>query len=150
MPVDLDEILPASKQKKLILPSIDIESGARTSRGEDTRPPNASDKLKADDPNTNVRSSSASKADRRKKGPPPPPDFDANSARLLCSTTDTALSGLSVEELTQHVKRLDDLKQRAGQMLEYWLIQKDSANGDREAFEEVIENLVKHAKKVRK
>lgn len=150
MPVDLDEILPASMQKKLILPSINIETGGRTSRGDDTRPPNASDKLKTDEKDTNARSSSTAKADRRKRGPPPPPDFDANSARLLCSTTDTALSGLSAEELSNHVRLLEDLRQRAAQMLEYWLIQRDSANGDREAFEEVIENLVKHAKKVRK
>lgn len=148
VPVDLDEILPASKQKKLILPSIELEASGRGSR--DARSGEAGDGLKADGPGSSSRTQSTSKTERKRRGPAPPPNLDLNSARLICSTTDTALRGLPGDELTSHVEQLEQLKQRASQMLEYWLIQRDSAHGDREAFEEVIENLVKHAKKVRK
>lgn len=150
VPVDLDEILPASKQKKLVLPSIESDSEKRSLVGDSSRGVGAGDTTKDDAAATSGQSASASKGERRRRGPPPPPEFDANTARLMCSTTDVALKGLTDNELRQHVTTLYDLKQLAGQTLEYWLIQKDSANGDCEAFEEVIENLVKHAKKVRK
>lgn len=150
VPVDLDEILPASKQKKLVLPSMEAEDGERPTRSDELRPHGAVDKLKAADSLPTSRSPSTSKTERKRRGPAPPPDFDSNNARLLCSTTDTALKGFEGPTLREHVRTLDELKQRASQLLEYWLVQKDSANGDREAFEEVIENLVKHAKKVRK
>jgi Domain of unknown function (DUF5102) len=69
---------------------------------------------------------------------------------MLCSTTDAALANLTDEELTEHVRQLATLTESAGEVLEYWLKRKDAALGDKEAFEGVIENLVKHARKVRK
>jgi len=38
----------------------------------------------------------------------------------------------------------------AKEVLEYWTKRTDEKLGDREAFEGVIENLVKHARKTRK
>ncbi len=69
---------------------------------------------------------------------------------MLCSMTDTALTGFNDEELRAHIKQLEQSTARAGEVLEYWLQRKDEALGDKEAFEGVIENLVKHARKVRK
>lgn len=84
-----------------------------------------------------------------RRGPAPPPDFDANAASLLSSTTDTAMTGYSDEELREHVERLEGLISSASQVLEYWLQRKDSAVGDKEAFEGVIENLVGFVRKNR-
>lgn len=64
--------------------------------------------------------------------------------------TDAALAGLTPGDLQDHVVQLEGLVQRAGEVLEYWVLQRQSAVGDKEAFEEVIENLVKHAQKIRK
>ncbi|EOD49677.1 hypothetical protein UCRNP2_3546 [Neofusicoccum parvum UCRNP2] len=69
---------------------------------------------------------------------------------MLCSTTDAALQNFTVRELKGHVKKLQELQKRADEVLDYWVKRKESAIGDKEAFEGVIENLVKHAKKVRK
>lgn len=151
VPVDLDEILPASKQKKLILPSINIP-GERSPRvSSDERANGAVSKLKKEgnDSSTSVNSSS-SKAERKRRGPPPPPEFDITAVTMLCSTTDAALQNLTIEELKEHVKKLQELQKRADEVLNYWIKRKESAIGDKEAFEGVIENLVKHAKKVRK
>ena len=63
--------------------------------------------------------------------------------------TETALLGLSEQELAAHVSRLQDVTARAGQVLEYWLRRKDEVVGEREAFEGVIESLVRHARRVR-
>ena len=148
--MDLDEILPASKQKKLILPSIEVEGENTQPRAEEARLHGAVQKLNQHNTSAASLASTPSKSERKKRGPAPPPDLDLNAARLLCTTTDAALTNLTDPELKEHVTTLDDYKQRAGKLLEYWLIRKDSANGDKEAFEEVIENLVKHAKKIRK
>ncbi|KAI9817234.1 MAG: hypothetical protein M1827_001347 [Pycnora praestabilis] len=153
VPVDLDEILPASKQKKLILPSTHLSSDSRSPRPSfDGRPHSSVARLKQEnDSSASVNStSSAPLGGRRRKGPPPPPDLDLVEARMLCSITDAALSNLTVEELKSHIQLLEDLKRRASEVLEYWLKRKDGAVGDKEAFEGVIENLVKHARKVRK
>jgi len=151
VPVDLDEILPASKQKKLILPSFDVETEHSSSRRSIDLLPNGSiARLRHENGSSASISSSASKGERRRRGPPPPPDLDINSTRLLCSVTRTALANLTDVELHSHVSSLEGLKHRASEVLEHWLVQKDSAIGDKEAFEEVIENLVKHAKKIRK
>jgi len=151
VPVDLDEILPASKQKKLILPSFDVETERSSSRRSTDLLPNGSiARLRHENGSSASISSSASKGERRRRGPPPPPDFDMNSTRLLCSVTRTALGNLTDVELHSHISSLERLKHRASEVLEHWLVQKDSAIGDKEAFEEVIENLVKHAKKIRK
>jgi len=67
---------------------------------------------------------------------------------MLCTITDAALSCFTDEELKAHIQKLQQLTSRAGEVLEYWLKRKDGALGDKEAFEGVIENLVKHARKV--
>lgn len=69
---------------------------------------------------------------------------------MLCSTTEAALSNMSDDELREHVQKLESLTAKASEVLEYWLKRRDSALGDKEAFEGVIENLVKHARRVRK
>jgi len=45
---------------------------------------------------------------------------------------------------------LKEMTVRAGEVLEYWLKRRDGQIGEKEAFEGVIENLVKHARQVRK
>lgn len=69
---------------------------------------------------------------------------------MLCSTTEAALNNFTDEELQAHVQKLKELLKRAEEVMVYWTKRKESAIGDKEAFEAVIENLVKHAKKVRK
>ena len=54
------------------------------------------------------------------------------------------------DELQAHVRKLEELTAKVSEVLEYWLKRRDSAVGDKEAFEGVIENLVKHARRVRK
>lgn len=71
-------------------------------------------------------------------------------ARQLCTITDEALNGLTNEELDSHVKKLETMQGTANEVLEYWTKRTDEKIGDREAFEGVIENLVKHARKTRK
>lgn len=122
VPVDLDEILPASKQKKLVLPNIHLPE------------------QKKEDDKAKQNGSSSSAGGR--KGPAPPPDFNANEAAMLAKTTDTATEAYSDEELKAHVKRLEELIKDASTVLEYWMKRKESAVGDKEAFEGVIENLV--------
>ena len=151
VPVDLDEILPASKQKKLVLPSIhlDVDSPREST--------NLSRVKKQDASTTSVNSTAERSADpsneERKKtgaekvGGPSPPLFDTNAASLLCSTTEAALKNLSDDELRTHVTRLEELTEKAGEVLDYWVKRKDSAVGDKEAFEGVIENLVGFVKK---
>lgn len=76
--------------------------------------------------------------------------MDLAATRMLCSTTDAALLNFADEELRLHVERLEAWTTKASEVLEYWLKRKDNALGDKEAFEGVIENLVKHARKIRK
>ncbi|KAI9702175.1 MAG: hypothetical protein M1820_006257 [Bogoriella megaspora] len=144
VPVDLDEILPASKQKKLVLPSISLSP--RTS----TEPASgAVERVRRQNDSSTSVNSTSSKAERKRRGPPPPPEFDISAAARLSSTTDAALSNFIDEELKAHVEQLKFLEKRAKEVHEYWKDRKKSALGDKEAFEGVIENLVKHAKKVR-
>ena len=149
VPVDLDEILPASKQKKLVLPSIDLEQERVTPQREGLGMNEVASRSKQPNLSASSTHGSSLKSERKRKGPPPPPAFDDNIARMLCLTTSEALNNLTDEELLTHKQRLEELKQRASDSLEYWLIQRDNANGDKEAFEEVIQNLVKHAQKIR-
>lgn len=153
VPVDLDEILPASKQKKLILPSINLpQSRSSTdSRSRDIsrlkQLENASStSLDSQGQPTKPRSESK----QRRKGPPPAPALDLVSARQFVAITDEALKGYTVDELKEYVKKLEAMQGTAREVLEYWTNQTDAKLGDREAFEGVIENLVKHARKVRK
>lgn len=152
VPVDLDEILPASKQKKLVLPSVSVntdvdsssggakprkDSGSQPSSASTTQPP----------PQSEQRDYGRSS---RRRGPPPPPPLDMNAVRRLCATTDAALAGFTDAELRTHVKTLETVIVHANEVLQYWLALRESQIGEKEAFEGVIENLVKHARQVRK
>lgn len=65
-------------------------------------------------------------------------------------TTEEALDGMTDEELKDHVAKVEAMEEMAKDVLDYWRKRADEKIGDREAFEGVIENLVKHARKVRK
>ncbi len=149
VPVDLDEILPASKQKKLILPSTGTRGDSHSpSEG---RRDSSRVRLKQDNASSaSIDQQSTHKSSRKRKGPPLPPELDLGATKMLCMTTDAALSNFDDDELRAHVRKLEELTSRASGALEYWLTRKDNALGDKEAFEGVIENLVKHARRVRK
>lgn len=147
--MDLDEILPASQQKKLILPSIHLRN--RSQSPPDGRRTESRVRLKQDNASSaSVDQPSTSKSSRRRKGPPSPPELNLQSTKLLCTTTLAALSNMTDVELQAHVRKLEELTAKASEVLEYWLKRRDSAVGDKEVFEGVIENLVKHARRVRK
>ncbi|KAF4968149.1 hypothetical protein FSARC_4425 [Fusarium sarcochroum] len=150
VPVDLDEILPASKQKKLVLPSLNISAlSPRTST--DSRSVSRLRQGEGNNSSTSVDTQGKpSASSRKRRGPPPQPELDLVAARHLCQTTDEALDGMTDEELKAHVAKLEGLEEVAKEALEYWKKRTDEKIGDREAFEGVIENLVKHARKVRK
>jgi hypothetical protein len=140
VPVDLDEILPPSKQKRLVLPNIHLATSPR--------PSTALDRLKdgeaGNESTTSLDSKTgAPKRSRRAvKGPPPPPEFDLNAAALLCSTTPEALKGMEDKELKEHVEKLGEWNRKASEVLEYWVQRKDEGVREKEALEGVIENLV--------
>lgn len=140
--MDLDEILPASKQKKLILPSIDLDNSGTTT------PSHNQARKEGDEAATTGQAPTRSKTNRR--GAAPPPELDLSSVRRLCATTDAALGGLTDAELTQHVSELEQVTLRASSVLEYWLKRRDGLVSEKEAFEGVIENLVSHVRRVRK
>jgi len=149
VPVDLDEILPASKQKKLILPSIHIP-GERSPRPSADGGRLGRVKKEGDNASSTSLDSSASRPDSRKRrGPPPPPELDTSSTAMLCATTDAALHNFTQQELQAHVVRLGELQQRAQEVVAYWQARMESALGDKDAFEQVIESLVAHAKSLR-
>ncbi|KAF2622981.1 hypothetical protein BU25DRAFT_350991 [Macroventuria anomochaeta] len=148
VPVDLDEILPASKQKKLVLPSINIP-GDKSPRPSSDGRSNALDRVKKDNASNTSVDSSKSKTERPRKGPPLPPFLDLSATSMLCATTEAALLNFTDDELKIHVDHLKGLHQRAEQVFEYWQKQLESALGDKDAFEQVIESLVAHAKKLR-
>lgn len=147
--MDLDEILPASKQKKLILPSMHLRNGSPSpAEGQRT---GSRVRLKQDNASsTSIDKAGTSSKGKRRKGPPPPPELDLQETKMICATTVEALSNMTIEELLGHRQKLEDLTTRASEVLEHWLKRRDSALGDKEAFEGVIENLVKHARRVRK
>ncbi|KAG6210807.1 hypothetical protein E4U50_002525 [Claviceps purpurea] len=151
VPVDLDEILPASKQKKLILPSLHLRASSPGAGGSSR----STSRVRRDSRNASSTSLDAqgkptSSGLKKRKGPPPAPELDLVAARYLCTTTDEALSGMTNEELQKHVEQLEAMQGTAQAVLEYWQKRADERIGDREAFEGVIENLVKHARKFRK
>ncbi|KAK2601734.1 hypothetical protein QQS21_004722 [Conoideocrella luteorostrata] len=149
VPVDLDEILPASKQKKLILPSLNLRAHSpRTSS--DSRSASRLRQGEGNVSSTSVDTQGKPTGSKKRKGPPPEPELDLVAARYLCMTTDEALDGMTNEELKEHVSKLEAMQGTAKEVLEYWRKRTDEKIGDREAFEGVIENLVKHARKVRK
>ena len=149
VPVDLDEILPASKQKKLILPSIHLRTRSQS-------PPNGRRtesrvRLKQDNASSaSVDQPSGNKSSRRRKGLPSAPELNLQATKMLCATTHAALCNMTDDELQGHVRKLEELTAKASEALEHWLKKRDSAVGDKEAFEGVIENLVKHARRVRR
>ncbi|KAG5941486.1 hypothetical protein E4U59_001696 [Claviceps monticola] len=151
VPVDLDEILPASKQKKLILPSLHLRASSPGAGGSSR----STSRVRRDSRNASSTSLDAqgkptSSGLKKRKGPPPAPELDLVAARYLCTTTDEALGGMTNEELQKHVEQLEAMQGTAQAVLEYWQRRADERIGDREAFEGVIENLVKHARKFRK
>lgn len=148
VPVDLDEILPASKQKKLILPSTHLRS--RSHSPPEGRRHGSRIRLKQDNTSSASVDQPPSSKSRRRKGPPSPPELDLQATKMLCATTEAALSNMTDCELRAHVRKLEEANAKASEVLEYWLKRRDSALGDKEAFEGVIENLVKHARRVRK
>lgn len=153
VPVDLDEILPASKQKKLVLPSLHKVSSTGSLRSSDSRSLSRVRKTDANDSSVSVDSKGKEKArsaPKKKKGVSETPELDLVSAKQLCSTTEEALTGMTDDELQKHVKRLKNLESLANEVLEHWKKKTDEKLGDREAFEGVIENLVAHARKTRK
>jgi hypothetical protein len=89
-------------------------------------------------------------ASRRRRDEAQEPRFDMSEAVRAGRTTDVKLAGMSDGELASHVQRLRALELRADEVLEYWQRQREGAVKEKEAFEGVIENLVKHARKVRK
>jgi Domain of unknown function (DUF5102) len=152
VPVDLDEILPPSKQKKLILPDMHLESPTRKS--ESDRALGSISRLKAkaaNDSSVSVDSNqSTSRSKRRQRGPPPPPDLDLGAVKRLCATTDQKIDGFTDDELREHFRELGSMTEKTQELLEYWLKRRDGALKEKEAFEGVIENLVRHARRVRK
>ncbi|EFY92783.1 hypothetical protein J3458_004677 [Metarhizium acridum] len=149
VPVDLDEILPASKQKKLVLPSLNIRATSPR-RSSDSRSASRLQQSEGNASSTSVDTEGKPRGSKKRKGPPPQPELDLVAARYLCMTTDEALDGMTNEELKAHVSKLEAMQGTANEILEYWKKRTDEKIGDREAFEGVIENLVKHARKVRK
>ncbi|RYC56036.1 hypothetical protein CHU98_g10169 [Xylaria longipes] len=154
VPVDLDEILPASKQKKLVLPSLHrVTSNGSLRTSTDSRSVSRLRKSDADGSSVSVDSQGKEKPrsrSKKRKVPPQLPAFDLVAAKQLCATTEEALKGMTDLELQQHVRKLKEMEVLANEVHEFWKKRTDEKIGDREAFEGVIENLVKHARKTRK
>ncbi|KAF2970102.1 hypothetical protein GQX73_g3471 [Xylaria multiplex] len=154
VPVDLDEILPASKQKKLVLPSLHrITSNGSFRTSTDSRSVSRLRKSDANGSSISVDSQGTEKprsSSKKRKAPHQIPEFDLVTAKQLCATTEEALRGMTDVELQQHVRKLEEMEIMANEVHEYWKRRTDERIGDREAFEGVIENLVKHARKTRK
>ena len=148
VPIDLDEILPASKQKKLILPSTLSPRGSSDTRRRDGS--KVRGKLENSSSASLDQQVAGSKSGRKRKGPPPQPEWDLAATRRLCATTEKALEGMTEEELQAHVARLAEDIVRAREVLNWWERRREEKVGDKEAFEGVIENLVRHARRVRK
>ncbi|KAL9038145.1 MAG: hypothetical protein Q9214_005402, partial [Letrouitia sp. 1 TL-2023] len=80
----------------------------------------------------------------------PPPAFDLPQINLLCGTTQAALRNMTDEELQAHRQELERLTKAAGEVLAYWIKRRDAAMAEKEMFESVVGDLVKHARRVRK
>lgn len=78
-----------------------------------------------------------------------PEMLDIPGARILCSTSPLALQRFTVDELREHIKKLEEMTVLASEVLTYWLTKRDGAVGDKETFETVIESLVGYARKKR-
>ncbi|KAK3310018.1 uncharacterized protein B0T15DRAFT_546353 [Chaetomium strumarium] len=168
VPVDLDEILPASsKQKKLVLPSLhrttstgSLRRASSDSRAKTTAEGVAAGEVSGARKSTGSQAGGESGRSKRTDGGAggggaerersPERNFDLVSARQTCMLTDAALNGMTDDELREHIKRLEAMQGMAQGVLTYWQKRTDEQIAEREAFEGVIENLVKHARKVRK
>lgn len=161
VPVDLDEILPASKQKKLILPSTrpvnkplsshitsSPPSSCRSSIDSNSGTPKRN-RSKSRSRTASSRTPSSHRTSKVDKNPIIP-DIDEPSARILCTTSDLVLNGMSDKELKEHIRILQGLTSTASELLTWWLKKRDGAMGDKETFETVIESLVGYARKTRK
>ena len=126
--------MPAeTKQKKLILPSVHLP---RHRDSMNSRPSSRNSR----------RSGSLPRKKGDDKNQVDPESLNIPNARILCSTSPLALRNFTEEELREHVKKLEETTALAGEVLTYWLERRNSAVGDKEAFEMVVHNLVKHAK----
>ncbi|KAI0553536.1 hypothetical protein F4679DRAFT_423352 [Xylaria curta] len=154
VPVDLDEILPASKQKKLVLPSLHrVTSNGSLRTSTDSRSVSRLRKSDTNGSSVSVDSQGKEKPrsrSKKRKAPPQGPEFDLVAAKQLCATTEEAMRGMTDIELQRHVRKLKEMEVLANEVHEFWKKRTDEKIGDREAFEGVIENLVKHARKTRK
>ena len=117
VPVDLDEILPASKQKKLVLPSGLLKAGGgggeRKSTSAEARDPLGKLKVSGNDSDASgtssaSRSKSRSTKTSKSKTTEAVPVFDTAAARRLASTTRERIDGMEDEELKMHVKMLEE------------------------------------------
>ncbi|KAK5294735.1 hypothetical protein LTR16_001219 [Cryomyces antarcticus] len=143
VPVDLDEILPKSEQKKLVLPNtLPADLPSRPSSENQNRVNGRPAAGKAD-------GNAGAEGGVTRSGPLPAPAFDTISVRRLCATTAAALSNTSDAELKQHVAQLEALIKTAASVLEYWLVKADGARKEKEMLEGVIENLIVHARRAR-
>ena len=151
VPVDLDEILPPSKQKRLVLPNINLGApGDAEPRGSSTT--TAVERLREGGVNdstvslgsTGSTAGTGKKGPRRQvgKGPPPPPDFELNAAALMCRVTEQAMQGYGDEELREFLGTLERVNLRASEVLEYWVQRKDEGFREKEVLEGVVGNLV--------
>lgn len=153
VPVDLDEILPPSKQKKLVLPDINLESPSRPSESDKNLGSVARLKSQATNDSSGSLDSAQSSgrtSRRRPRGLMPPPELDLGAVKRLCATTSEKIDGFTDDELRDHVQSLESATERTSEVLQYWLKRRDGARKEKEAFEGVIENLVRHARRVRK
>lgn len=151
VPVDLDEILPPSKQKKLVLPDINLDPSRKSESDANVGSVGRLKQQAANDSRASLDSNQSGKDSksrtRRTKGPAPPPDLDLTVVRRLCATTDEKLDGMTKEELQAHNKQLEALTEKTSEVLEYWLRRRDGLRKEKEAFEGVIENLIRHMRK---
>jgi hypothetical protein len=157
----LDEILPASKQKKLVLPSgllnprsSGLDSARPSTEGE-RKEGGQIGKLKAahdSDASLGSAASGQPKKSRRRavKEERRAPEFDVAAARRLAQTTQERIDGMSDEELAEHIKEVKRLNELGREYVGYWQLKVEEAGREKEAFEGVIENLVSFARKVRK
>ncbi|KAL8962846.1 MAG: hypothetical protein Q9183_005089 [Haloplaca sp. 2 TL-2023] len=153
VPIDLDEILPKSKQKKLVLPST-LREDSEHRRSESRRRGKIG--LRGETNASSTSLASQSKEKKRRKGgnhdglPPHPPPMDWGLVDRLCATTAEALSGMEDQELRAHGEMLEEMTRKAEEVLEYWVRRREAAMAEKEMFESVIGDLVKHARRVRR
>ncbi|KAL8992822.1 MAG: hypothetical protein Q9169_006808 [Polycauliona sp. 2 TL-2023] len=159
VPIDLDEILPKSKQKKLVLPStMRTDSDHRRSDSRRRRGDGMKGLKDANASTTSLSSQNKETKDkdrRKRRGgndqlPQHPPPLDNSAIRHLCSMTEAALQNMTDAEVRAHIQDLGEMTKKAGEVLEYWVKRRDAAMGEKEMFESVVGDLVKHARRVRR